>query len=78
MVSLIDALDYMPTIRKSWFRPSEEAIFNYAVGNITTILSLLATVTYNFATVLYPAVLMTCNTILIALILWRRSVLKIS
>ena len=74
MVSLIDALGYLPTLRKSWLKPREEAIFNYAIGNVTTVLSLLATVTYNFATVLYPAVLLTCNSLLIVVIVWRRMI----
>ena len=75
LVTFIDAVAYYPTIRKSWLRPREEAVFNFAASNAVHVLSVLATVSYSWTTLLYPLVVFTCNTVLIGIILWRRRVL---
>lgn len=72
LVTTIDLLGYIPTIRKSWHKPYEEAMFNYVVANICHILTLLMTRDFSLATLLTPVCLFAANTALILVILLRR------
>jgi hypothetical protein len=67
-VTFIDILGYYPTFRKAWARPYQEAIFN----------SLLATETYSLTNILFQIVVFIANSVLIVMVLWRRSLLSAS
>jgi hypothetical protein len=75
-VTLIDGLGYYPTCRKSWRRPHEEFAFTHIIANVKHACSLLAIRHYSIATAFYPAGLTVMNTLLVALIYWRRRALK--
>lgn len=75
MVSLIDCVAMVPTLRKSWHKPYEENMTTYAIANVKTVLSLIALTTLNLTTVLYPVAITLVNFALIFLCLWRRRVM---
>ena len=75
LIILIDALGYWPTFRKSYFRPREEMISTYVLGTVKFIFSLLAMENYSLVTALYPAFMIAGNTVFIAMVVWRRSVI---
>jgi hypothetical protein len=72
IVTVIDALSYAPTFRKSWHAPHEEMPLHYIISNLKHIASLFAMSAYTMTTVLYPMALLAMNTMLVAMIYWRR------
>lgn len=72
LVTLIDASGYIPTMRKSWQAPRHEMPLHYIISNVKHMLAIAATVTYSITTLLYPLTLLFLNTVLIALIYYRR------
>jgi hypothetical protein len=68
LVTTIDALAYGPTFRKSFVKPHEEMVWNFAVSNLKHVASLFAMTAYTFTTVLYPAVLFVMNGLLILML----------
>ncbi len=75
MISLIDCVAMIPTLRKSWNKPYEENVTTYAIANVKTILSVIALTNINMTTVLYPVAITLVNFVLIFLCLWRRRIL---
>lgn len=73
LVTAIDLGGYYPTVRKSYVRPHEEATYNFILANIVHGLSLAANQTYSLATMLTPVSILTANSLLIAMIWWRRA-----
>jgi len=61
-----------PTFRKSYLRPHEESITIWISGIINFTLSLIALTSHTFTTVLFPAVIIITNVLLVAMILLRR------
>lgn len=72
LVSGIDILAFVPTIRKSWRKPDEEVAQTYVLCVASLGLSILALESANLVTVLYPAVLVIMNGLLSLIILVRR------
>ncbi len=54
LVSSIDMLSFIPTIRKSWNKPHTETLTSYIVNTIRFILALYALKRYTIVTYLYP------------------------
>jgi hypothetical protein len=75
LVSLVDFLGFIPTFRKSYFKPREETAKLYVMSILKLILSLFALQSVNLTTVLYPASLILTNALFITMILMRRKVL---
>jgi hypothetical protein len=55
LLSVIDVLAFMPTIRKSWKRPEQETISTYFVNSLRHAFSASAVQHYNLTAVAYPA-----------------------
>ena len=72
LITFIDALSYLPTIRKSIARPYEEMPVHYIISNCKHSFSIMAMSVYSLTTVLYPAVLFFMNALLVGIIYWRR------
>lgn len=72
IVSLIDAVAYLPTFRKAYFRPREEMPVSYFISNLKHIIAFFALTNYTLTTILYPAVLIFMNFVLIAMIYLQR------
>jgi hypothetical protein len=71
LICLVDLFAYMPTMRKSWNKPHEETLSNYALAVVKHGLSMTALLNFSLVTVLYPAVLVLLN-VLISIELWGR------
>jgi len=78
MVSAIDGLGYIPTIRKSFAEPWSETISFWVAMATASALALLANGEYNLLTVTYLATLAVANTTVAVLCILRRRVIKIA
>lgn len=75
LVTVIDALGFAPTFRKSFHRPHEETLITYELSAIKFVLALLALDNFSAVTALYPASLVVMNGVFaLMLIIRRRSV----
>jgi uncharacterized membrane protein HdeD (DUF308 family) len=72
LVTVIDALGFSPTFRKSWLKPWEENALTYGLSAGKYALSLLAIENYTMTTVLYSASLVFMNGVFVAMLLFRR------
>ncbi len=54
IVSVVNLVAYIPTMRKSWNKPLEEGLTVYTWSNVTQILSLFALRNYTLTTIMYP------------------------
>ena len=77
MVSIIDGVGYIPTIRKSFKDPRSETISFWVIMAIVALLALISSAEYNFLTVTYLAVLFAGDMAVISVCLFRRRVVKI-
>ncbi|MGE4351549.1 MAG: hypothetical protein AB7E52_05090 [Bdellovibrionales bacterium] len=68
----IDLIGYIPTFRKSFHAPYQEATFNYYVANSLNLLSIFATEHHSFLTLFAPCAMILANSSLIAMLVWRR------
>ena len=72
LVSLIDLLGFLPTMRKSYIKPFEEPIYNHLVAVIMQFLSLSANEVQSWTNVLTPLTVIVCSSTLLTIIIWRR------
>lgn len=72
LISLIDAIAYIPTFRKSFLKPWSETISAYIWPYPKHVLSLFALTNFTLTTSLYSFVIMTVNAGFVAFILLRR------
>ena len=74
MVTIIDAIGFIPTIRKSYTDPWSETVFFWVTMSIIDILAILALEQYNFLTVTYSVMLIIGNSIVVTVCLFRRKI----
>ena len=72
LVSIIDFLGFLPTIRKSYHKPYEETLIHYVLAGIKFILGIMALNTYSFVTWFYPASLVAANIYFVSMLIIRR------
>lgn len=72
LITLTDAFGFLPTMRKSYFRPHEETALIFVVSSIKFILSIFALETYTLSTWLYPAYLIVANGLVATTLFVRR------
>jgi hypothetical protein len=72
LATLIDALAYYPTYRKSWLRPREENVWIYAIEVPKMSFALAALDRWSLSVALYPAFVLAANFCLALLIALRR------
>jgi hypothetical protein len=75
IITMIDAAAFYPTFRKSWINPREESVSVFLVSVPQFLLSIAALERMTLTTVLYPAVIVSLNALLVMLLLWRRKAL---
>ncbi|MCC6954484.1 MAG: hypothetical protein IT290_10225 [Deltaproteobacteria bacterium] len=78
LVTVIDAVGFYPTVRKSWTKPWEETALTYFGSSVKFFLAILALEQYSVTTVLYPLYLVVSNLMFVALVLWRRQIEPVS
>ena len=76
LVCMIDTLGYLPTVRKSWSKPSEEAAVSYVFSSLGALFAILAIEHYTLSTWLYSAVLTWSNGSMALFLLIRRRLIK--
>jgi hypothetical protein len=76
LVSITDFLGFVPTFRKSYYKPHEETATMYAFSVAKMIFVLFALESHNLTTVLYPASLVLTNAVFVVMVLIRRMYLK--
>jgi hypothetical protein len=76
LVTVIDAVAYYPTFRKSFAKPDEELAFKYVLTVIRYLFSLLALEHYTVVTSVYQFVSIFMELGIVIMLLWRGAVLK--
>jgi len=77
LATVIDSLGYVPTFRKSFSKPFEEPALTYLFSSLGNAAALGAVGIYSAATIIYPAVMVLINAILVGFLLYRRREVKI-
>lgn len=72
LITLIDFLGFLPTIRKSYHKPYEETLITYLLSGLKFVLAIIALENYTIVTWLYPASLVLANLLFVVLLLVRR------
>lgn len=73
MVSVIDFIAYIPTMRKAWRNPRSESGLAWALFASSFLFALLALESYNFLTVPYLTAVLLADTIIATIVLARRT-----
>jgi len=73
MVSVIDFIAYIPTMRKVWRDPKSESGYAWALFALSFLFALLALESYNLLTVPYLIAVLLADTIIATLIFARRT-----
>jgi hypothetical protein len=73
MVSIIDFLAYVPTMKKAWREPKSESALAWALFALSFLFALLALESYNLLTVPYLIAVLLADTIIATLIYARRA-----
>jgi hypothetical protein len=76
IITLIDALAFYPTFRKSWYKPNEELLQTYMLSGTKFLLAIIALENFTPTTWLYPASLVLMNWGFVAMVFWRRKRLR--
>ena len=76
IITVIDVIAYAPTMRKVYHKPNEEQIAIFIIMSIRTCFVLAALGEFSLTNILFQAVTMMVNLIVIILIIVRRSQLK--
>ncbi len=72
LITVVDFLGFMPTIRKSYHKPHEETLIHYILAGLKFVLALLALENYTLVTWLYPASLVAANLFFAFMLVVRR------
>jgi hypothetical protein len=71
LITLIDFIGFLPTMRKAYSEPHSETLAMYALFTVSTAFNMVAIAIYSISTTLYPASIMFTNA-LCCIILWSR------
>lgn len=72
LASAINLMAMYPTVRKSWNSPYQEVLSSYVLNSSGILLSITAIANYSITTTLFPLAIITSNTALITICLYRR------
>jgi chromate transport protein ChrA len=72
LITVIDALGFFPTVRKSFSKPYEETLTTYILSTIKYLLVVVALHSYTVVTVLFPASLVLMNGLFVVMLVIRR------
>lgn len=72
LITIVDFLGFLPTIRKSYHKPHEETLITYLLSGLKFALAILALENYTVVTWLYPASLVVANLLFVAMLKVRR------
>lgn len=72
LITIIDALAFAPTFRKSYSKPYTEPAFTYTLSGLKFLIALFALEQVSAVTALYPASLVVANGVFVIMILIQR------
>ena len=75
IVIAIDGIGYSLTLLKSWKAPNTETLSSWLLATIATALSVLAVGDWDFTKLIYPVFLFLTNSVLVWILVYRRSIL---
>jgi hypothetical protein len=78
LITLIDALGFIPTFRKSFYKPHEETLSTFVISTIKYAISLVALSSFTLTTWLFPASLVLTNGLFVVMLIIRRKVISTS
>ncbi len=72
LITIIDALGFYPTFRKSYHKPHEETMLTFFLSGLKFVIAIIALQNYSVITYLYPASLVIMNFAFTIMLLIRR------
>ncbi len=72
LITLIDNLGFVPTVRKSYHRPAEETVSTYALSGFKWVLGILALERISVVTALFPVAIVVASWLFVIMLLVRR------
>ena len=75
IVTITDAIGFVPTFRKSYFAPHEEMVTMYALSAAKLFTALFALESLNLTTTIYPLTGVITNTLFTIMLLMRRRII---
>lgn len=72
LVTVVDLLGFLPTVRKSWNKPYSETLSFYWANTLRFLLATIALTRYTVITALYPISWMAINGLFALILIWRR------
>lgn len=72
LITIIDALGFFPTFRKSYSKPYEETLSTFFLSGAKFFISLFALDNFSIITSLYPLSLVVMNWIFVVMLIFRR------
>lgn len=78
LISIIDFLGFLPTIRKSYHKPHEETLITYLLSGLKFVLGIIALDHYTLTTWFYPASLVLANLFFVVMLIVRRKKIEIT
>ena len=76
LITIVDFLGFLPTIRKSYHKPHEETLITYVLSALKFVLAIVALDHYSVITWLYPASLVAANGFFVFMLVVRRRKLQ--
>jgi len=76
LITIIDAVEFLPTFRKSYFKPWEETAVTYFLSSVEFVVALTALEKFSVVTVLYPLSLVLMNGAFVVMLVQRRQQLS--
>lgn len=76
LITVIDNLGFVPTLRKSYYRPHEETMSTFALSGIKWLFGLFALERLSVITVLFPLSIVVASWLFVVMLLVRRSQLR--
>ena len=76
IISAVDIIGFIPTVRKSMTRPYEETMVTFGFTSLKYLFAIMALENYTFTTVYYPAVVATMNALFVILLIEMRARIK--
>lgn len=77
LLSTINILAFIPTIRKSWYKPFSETLSTYIVNASRYLIGLLALEHYNIVTYFFPLSAMIITFSFVVILITRRKIVKV-
>lgn len=76
MITVIDILAFIPTLRKTWHDPASETLISYVLAGIKYCVAIVAISVYGLSTLLYPIALIVMNVAIVSIIVLRHGTAK--